>query len=529
MATQDDSTTKSPFDEVCDSMDGDGFAEEAPGSGGIPDPEERGPVYREWQYNSVEGGAVKVCRQDPGKKIRRKPEGVKGPFHPLDGFDAGKPIVVCEGEPACDALREAEINSTTGIGGAALAKTTDWRSLESCEVILWPDQDKAGHKAMSEMLRLLTGICRKVLIVATGDLPHKADAADVSPEERHWRVAQAIDIERLSEDYRPYAEALDEAEAEAEARADQLETQGFDEMLTSEDDFQYLVADLLPLPGLSLMSAKPKCGKSTLARTLAADVALGSVFLDRGTHRGKVLFCSFEESPRKMKKEFAPMGLPPDTQIRFVYSRGGAKEDFLPKLEATIAEYRPSLVIIDTLQKVLNVRDLNDYALTIDAIEPYRNVAESNACHIMFLHHNRKGQADHAADAVLGSTALTGEVDTILIMDRKADGFREVHSINRDGEDLTRTRLRFDPETRRLTLGDSVTKVKARAAKTKILEYIDAQGGWVKQPDIVKSEKEGGAGVRKGEALRLLKEMVQDGELDMRGQNPIEYRERTPG
>lgn len=504
MATQDDSSTKSPFDEFCDSMEDDGFAEE------------RGPVYREWQYNSVEGGAVKVCRQDPGKKIDRKPKGVKGPFHPLAGFDAGKPIVVCEGEPACDALREAEINATTGIGGARLWKTTDWRCLANgVHVTLWPDRDAPGEDAMRELGRILVAQGCRVAVVDVADLEEKADAADLDAGEIRKRLDDPVLIDFGDWD-------------EAEARADQLETQSFDEMLTSEDDFQYLVADLLPLPGLSLMSAKPKCGKSTLARTLAADVALGSVFLDRETRRGKVLFCSFEESPRKMKKEFAPMGLPPDTQIRFVYSRGGAKEDFLPKLEATIAEYRPSLVIIDTLQKVLNVRDLNDYALTIDAIEPYRNVAEANGCHIMFLHHNRKGQADHAADAVLGSTALTGEVDAILIMDRKADGFREVHSINRDGEDLTRTRLRFDPETRRLTLGDSVAKVRARAAKTKILEYIDAQGGWVKQPDIVKSEKEGGAGVRKGEALHLLKEMVRDGELDMQGERPIEYRERTP-
>lgn len=332
-----------------------------------------------------------------------------------------------------------------------------------------------------------------------------------------------FDATTIGEKYAPLIRRA--ATAQVDTPAQSLETEGFADMLTAEDDFEYLVADLLPLPGLSLLSAKPKCGKSTLARTLAASIELGTPFLGRETQKGKVLFCSFEESRRKMKKEFSPMGLPPETQIRFVYSRGGDKDVFLPKLIRTLAEYRPSLVIIDTLQKVLKVRDLNDYALTIDAIEPYREVAEAAKCHIMFLHHNRKGQADHAADAVLGSTALTGEVDTILLMDRKPDGFREVHSVNRDGEDLPKTRLLFDDGTRRLSLGDSLAKVKDRDSKQKILEYIDGQGDWVKQADICGPD---GAGVRKADALRLLKEMARDGEVEMKGERPILYRERIP-
>lgn len=95
---------------------------------------------RSWKYRSVEGGTVTVHRTDPTedqaregvpKRIRRGKSKAIEPFLPLAEFQTGEDapdygIVICEGEATCDALCEAGINATTGIGGIQLAKSTDW-------------------------------------------------------------------------------------------------------------------------------------------------------------------------------------------------------------------------------------------------------------------------------------------------------------------------------------------------------------------------------------------------------------------
>ncbi len=57
----------------------------------------------------------------------------------------------------------------------------------------------------------------------------------------------------------------------------------------------FLVDGLLPEYGFSIVTAKPKQGKSSLMRYLAVSVAKGSPFLGRTTTPGETLLISLED------------------------------------------------------------------------------------------------------------------------------------------------------------------------------------------------------------------------------------------
>ncbi|HEX2242245.1 MAG TPA: AAA family ATPase, partial [Gammaproteobacteria bacterium] len=102
-----------------------------------------------------------------------------------------------------------------------------------------------------------------------------------------------------------------DAEAEAETpHKSQANKAGLDftslSDLLAEPDEQtpWLVDGLLPQAGLSIIAARPKVGKSTLARTLTLAVARGEPFLDLDTTAGTVLYLALEEKRAELRRQF---------------------------------------------------------------------------------------------------------------------------------------------------------------------------------------------------------------------------------
>src|SRR5882762_1867422 len=69
---------------------------------------------------------------------------------------------------------------------------------------------------------------------------------------------------------------------------------GLELMNTAPEKIPSLVDDLLLQVGVSMLSAKPKTGKSMLSRQLAVSVAEGRDFLNRPTLCGDVLYLMLE-------------------------------------------------------------------------------------------------------------------------------------------------------------------------------------------------------------------------------------------
>ena len=141
-----------------------------------------GKPSRVWCYRDLDGeplGYVARYETAEGKTIRPwtygsmsaniKPKWESKQFsypRPLYGMDklAEMPdsqILLVEGEKACDAAQELYpmLCCMTWPGGSNSVKLADWRVLKGREnVVLWPDNDPAGERAMLEVGGYLFGV-----------------------------------------------------------------------------------------------------------------------------------------------------------------------------------------------------------------------------------------------------------------------------------------------------------------------------------------------------------------------------------
>jgi AAA domain len=207
-----------------------------------------------------------------------------------------------------------------------------------------------------------------------------------------------------------------------------------DVMATEDVEQAWIWEGILPAGGMSLLVAKPKVGKTTLAFNLAVAVSRGGEFLDRQTAQGAVVYLALEEKRGEIKKKLTAAGISEES-IKFHF--GSAPVDAMTQVEPLIIATQAKLLVIDVLQKFCRLRDLNDYAIVTNALEPLMAAARKQGCHILLTHH--AGKADRPdGDDILGSTGLLGGVDTSIHI-KKRDKRRAFFTIQRYGDDVEET------------------------------------------------------------------------------------------
>ena len=285
-----------------------------------------------------------------------------------------------------------------------------------------------------------------------------------------------------------------------------------------EETTAWLVDGLLPSGGFSVMVAKPKVGKSTNARTLALHIASGKSFLGRDVNQGVVIYLALEEKRSEVKKHFQDMGANGNEEIH-IYT-GGTPTDAIKQIRHAVESLKPSLLIIDPLFRLTKVKDGNDYIQVTNALDPLLRIARELKTHVLCVHHSPKGQRD-GGDSVLGSQAIFGSVDTLLIMKRH-EGYRTIQSIQRYGEDLPETILNYDKNTRTVTIGNAREVEDLAKVRQEILTFLGSQNEPATEPLIVK-ETEGNTALKR----KAIRELVSSGEVKRDGKggrgDPFKY------
>lgn len=234
-----------------------------------------------------------------------------------------------------------------------------------------------------------------------------------------------------------------------------------------EESIAYVWDKTLPCGGLSICAAKPKVGKSTLARNLAVAVTRGTEFFERSTSKGRVIYLCLEEKRAEVANHFRKMGAS-DEDI-YVHT-GPTPKEALNALNVVINEKKPLLVIIDPLSRFVRVHDYNSYGEVSLALEPLLDLARANDCHILVLHHSGKSERE-SGDAVLGSTGFFGGIDTLLEMKRRND-VRTLATIQRYGENIPETVAHLEPETGIITAGNDMKALQSAECESKVIETL---------------------------------------------------------
>ena len=114
----------------------------------------------------------------------------------------------------------------------------------------------------------------------------------------------------------------------------------------------------------SILVAKPKVGKSTLARNLCLCVARGDPFMGWLCKRGAVVYVGLEERSQDIGRDFRGLGAKGTDEI-YICDDGRASIAAVCEL---IREKRPVLCVIDPLQRLTHVKDGQSYSENYNAL-----------------------------------------------------------------------------------------------------------------------------------------------------------------
>ena len=174
---------------------------------------------------------------------------------------------------------------------------------------------------------------------------------------------------------------------------------------------RYLVKDVVPYPGLTVIWGPPKSGKSFWTLDLAMHVALGGEYRGKRVQQGPVVYCCFEgQSGISARLEaYRQRFLSEDTD-NVPFFLQPAPMDLIKEHSDLIAAIRglessPVAVVLDTLNRSLNGsensdEDMGAYIKATDAIR------EAFDCSVLVVHHC--GINDSRPR---GHTSLTGAAD----------------------------------------------------------------------------------------------------------------------
>lgn len=326
-------------------------------------------------------------------------------------------VFLCEGEKDVDRLISLLFVATTNPLGAAKGK---WRdeyssSLAGRHVAILEDNDDTGRSHCQEVAQALAGIAASNKIIRLPGLLEHGDVSDwldagntidalqnIVDSTPTWTNENSNNLFFTGTDALPLIpDVTDPQEPEKSlllagplSRSKQQETEGatsgtlplekitiapladstngaekkvrifpmIAELLDEpEEEIPWLVHNLLPSGGVSLLAAKPKCGKSTLTRNLALSVARGDSFLGRATVQAPVVYVSLEEKRSFVFGHFRRMGVTNEPIAPHVGSLEKSQIEDMATIEANILEHNAKLCIIDPMLKFVRVKDGNDY------------------------------------------------------------------------------------------------------------------------------------------------------------------------
>jgi AAA domain len=360
-------------------------------------------------------------------------------------------LILVEGESDCWTLWWHRFPAL-GLPGAETANKLQAEYLTGIEhLYIVREPDAAGTRFVEDIASLLTTWSWQ----GTASVVSLPDAKD--PNEVHQRDWKGFNP--------AFQQALDQAQPlyrlePVPPEPEPAASPGFPALVTLEGllaepyaQAHWSIPGLLP-EGLLLLGGKPKQGKSWLALALALTIAAGGSILDSPqANQGAVLFLGLEDTERRLQARSRQLlsALPTvPSGLEFATQWSRLDEGGLAQLE-TYIQAHPQLrcIVIDTWAKVAPpMKGHSQYAGDYATLSQLKQLADTSHLSILLIHHLRKTQAQDVLDEMMGSTAMIGAVDAILILKReRGEGQASLFVTGRDIEHEREIPLRFDAAT----------------------------------------------------------------------------------
>jgi hypothetical protein len=272
------------------------------------------------------------------------------------------------------------------------------------------------------------------------------------------------------------------------AAPDRQSGTSMEELSTMEfEPVSFLVPDLIPAEGVTLVCSKPKVGKSWLLYDLCISSAINRNMLgERRPAQGHTLYLALEDSLRRLRsrgEKLLPAWTgpwPANMRVETAWERvdqGGLDRIRKWVMGVRAAGGSVACIAIDVLKMVRPAGHDRKAAYDRDyeALVGLRELSKELGVAIIVAHHTRKTAADDLIDMVSGTLGLTGAADTIIVIDRQPSGGFVLDVRGRDVE-AAQLAAMLDKETCRWGIMGDAGSVRRSAERESVLSVFRDAG-----------------------------------------------------
>jgi hypothetical protein len=283
----------------------------------------------------------------------------------------------------------------------------------------------------------------------------------------------------------------------------------------------WIVPNIIPAEGVTLLCSKPKFGKSWLAYDLCIACTTNRYTLGNiKPAQGDVLYLALEDSKRRLQRRMGkllptfgaawPERLTLTTEWRRL-DEGGLGHIRAWHTDTKKHGGKPILVVIDVLAKVRKpVGNRQLYEADYAALADLTKLANELELAIVVAHHTRKMSADDLMETVSGSYGVSGAVDTILVMANTPNGaVLDVRGRDVESAELA---IEFDKQTCRWRLLGDAAEAHVSSQRAKIIAALKEAGSAMTIPALMEK-----TGMKRNPLEILLGRMAKEGKIQRIG------------
>lgn len=250
---------------------------------------------------------------------------------------------------------------------------------------------------------------------------------EVATEKEFADIRDLVDRDLRSYDkYHP--QLITAKEAVAETHADQVikATRSLKDMMAEGiPEINWVVENLIPESGLTILASSPGCYKSYLSQYLSLCVAQGFLFLGQfHVIQGTVIYIDEENGEVLLIKRFDQLikghevkEVPDNVQIVVFQGLKLDTDEGKAILTRLIEEYQPILVVLDSMVRLMEGEEdkARDVRVVFDNI---KMVMKEHKVAFVILHHLRKDSRKRGGDMgdLRGSSDFPAMSDVILLL-----------------------------------------------------------------------------------------------------------------
>jgi len=247
-------------------------------------------------------------------------------------------------------------------------------------------------------------------------------------------------------------------------------------------DLNFALPAMIP-EGFTILAGRPKSGKSWWALQAAYSVAMGKNLLDGSEcERGRALVLGLEDGKRRLQDRVNKLYASDFVLHSITKSEGGGLhirvtmgslevpdgldlaikwpkigDGCIEELEKYLNEHPDTrLIVIDIIKRIIQKKGKGTaYDEDYQSVQPLQELAIKRGVAILGVHHTRKALSDDPIEMVSGTFGLTGGADSIIVVQRVAEGESRFSFSGRDIE-MRELAMRFDEKIHTWTcLGDA--------------------------------------------------------------------------